>query len=192
MLITKTVGELLTNENDMKLLDSVSSSFQSPNPDIHSFIHEKVVQATRLKTSVTHLVFQIDSGKLDFVGFFTLAIKVIRIKSESLSSRERNLIKSFSYFDSENRCFNCPAILIAQFGRNFNADSDSISGADLMSLSLQKIAEAQKILGGKVVFLECEPIEKLIAFYQNQGFKLLDDSVLSRNDKELRQMYMIL
>lgn len=191
MLIIKTVNELLENENDRSLLNTVAETFQSPNPDIQSFIRDKVIQATNLKTSVTHLVFNADSLKLDLVGFFTLTLKVIRIRDRCLSNSVRRSIKIFSYFDGENDCYNCPAVLIAQFGRNFNKDSLSISGEDLMTLALQQVEKIQSIAGGKVVFLECEPNKKLIDFYEKQGFRLLDDKVLSNTDKELLQMYMI-
>lgn len=192
MLIIRTVNELLLDEKGTALLAASAGSFISPNPDIQDFIQEKVVQATKLKTSVTHLIFQTDSGKLDFIGFFTLALKVIRIRNNCLSNSEKKAIRAFSYFDAENDCFNCPATLIAQFGRNYNERSASITGEKLMNIAIKQVEKIQAIAGGKVVFLECEPIPKLIDFYQHQGFRLLDDSVLSRSDKELRQMYMIM
>ena len=81
------------------------------------------------------------------------------------------------------------AILVAQFGRNFDDNSASVSGSDLMTITLNQVKTALSYLSGKTVFLECEKEQKLIDFYKNQGFILLDNEVTSKNSKELLQMF---
>lgn len=62
-----------------------------------------------------------------------------------------------------------------------------------MDIALEQIQYIQGLIGGKTVFLECENNAKLIEFYESHKFKLLDiPSRLSKNDKELLQMYRIL
>lgn len=180
--------------SDEQLFDVLKNNFNSVNSDIEQFIKEKAIQAIKLKSAMTFLVFDTSKNIIDLVGYFTLSIKVLRISEKSLSKSEQKHIKIFSYYDEHNKCFNCPAFLIAQFGKNFNSLSVSISGSDLMNFTLQKILEAQKIIGGKLAFLECEKKEKLLNFYKEQGFKLLNsyDDKKSKNGKELLQLYRII
>ena len=42
---------------------------------------------------------------------------------------------------------------------------------------------------GKTVFLECEKKEKLVKFYEDCGFSLLDNISYSKDKKELVQMF---
>ena len=179
-------------DGDEALFTKMKEGFISLNKDIEIFIKEKAAVVARLKNAVTFLVLTVSGQSLDFVGYFTLSIKVLRIKSGSLSKTELKKIKSVSYYDGLNDCYNCPAILIAQFGRNYGEDSASINGSSLMHLAIDKIEDAQKIIGGRLIFLECEDNEKLIAFYQSQGFRLLDSTTAARNGKELLQMYTII
>lgn len=178
---------------DEELFDVLKNKFTSVNSDIEQFIKLKAEQASKLKSAMTFLVLDTSKNLLDFVGYFTLSIKVLRISEKSLSKSEQKHIKIFSYYDEYNKCFNCPAFLIAQFGKNFYSSSVSISGTDLMNFTLQKISEAQSIIGGKLAFLECKKNEKLINFYKEQGFKLLDSSnKKSTKGKELLQLYRII
>ena len=63
--------------------------------------------------------------------------------------------------------------LIAQIGKNYALPKECrISGGDLMSLSLDKLRAAQDLVGGKMVMVEREADrEKLLSFYQSNGFK---------------------
>ena len=179
-------------ERNSEILGVLVNDFRSPNSDIESFIKRNAVQSAMMKNSVTYLVLAEKDGCIDFVGYFTLSIKVLRIKSDDLSNTEKKRLRIFSYFDESNGCFNCPAILLAQFGRNFSEKSLSISGDDLMALALDKVYEAQGIIGGRILFLECEQREKLIDFYKSQGFRLLDGFSKSVSDVELRQMFRLI
>ena len=61
--------------------------------------------------------------------------------------------------------------LIAQLGRNFNpALSASIPGQELLSIACSKVREAQFIIGGKAVYIECASNPKLYNFYSASQF----------------------
>ena len=64
------------------------------------------------------------------------------------------------------------AYLIAQLSKNF-ADGRNmrITGEMLLRLALSKIVQLQDMAGGTVVFLEADNVDKLIAFYEANGFK---------------------
>ena len=53
-----------------------------------------------------------------------------------------------------------------------------------MKLACDKVIEAQNILGGKFVFIECEDKEKLKNFYESNGFVCFGKRNLEKDEKE--------
>ena len=109
-----------------------------------------------------------------------------------MSKSSQRIISRFGYYDDDSESYKIPAILVAQFGKNFSEASVSISGSDLMAITLHQVKNALSFLSGKTVFLESEKKEKLIDFYTENGFTVLDNEVLSKNKKELMQLYKLL
>lgn len=143
----------------------------------------------RLHQSSTYLVMSTDFA---LVGYFTLALKVLRVDASLLSKTESSKLQRFSLPDKVNNSFIVPAILIAQFSKNFNAGFATISGKNLMGIALEFVRSIQSQVGGLITFLECEPIEKLVDFYKSQGFRMLRQKIISKTDKELLQMYRLI
>ncbi|WP_294428369.1 hypothetical protein [uncultured Treponema sp.] len=187
------LDEILSYSDGEQFFNLLADSFSSLNADVEFFLKNKAVQSTKLRTSVTYIISKdISDSEIDFAGYFTLASKILRIPQAGLSNSEKKTLKLYSHFDETNDTYNCPAILLAQFGRNFNPNSQSITGQDLMEITLTQVRFIQSLIGGRTVFLECENKTKLIDFYQTHNFKLLDTPAhLSKNNKELFQMYRI-
>ena len=169
------------------LFRCVADSFASKNKDVESFLKSKAVQSSKLSTSSTYLVRSTDG--FDLLGYFTLALKMLTIKSCVLSSTQEKTIRRFGSFDAESDSYKLPAVLLAQFGRNFCEASASIDGKELMNSALKCIKTIFSLSSGKTAFLECEPSEKLIRFYERCGFSLLGNSSFSKDKKELVQMF---
>jgi len=187
------ISELLSMENGEQYFYSIAESFKSPNKDVETFLKAKAVQATKLNTATTYLVYkEISPIEIDLVGYFSLAMKMLTLKKSSLSSSKEKVISRFGYYDEDSDSYKVPAILVAQFGRNFDDESASVSGNDLMTITLNQVKTALSYLSGKTVFLECEKEQKLIDFYKEQGFILLDNEITSKNSKELLQMYRLI
>ena len=186
------LSQLLEMENGETYFASIAKTFKSSNRDVEDFLKKKAIQATKLKTATTYLVMKYSGIEIDLIGYFSLAIKVLSLKKFSLSSSSQKIIGRFGDYDDESESYKIPAILIAQFGRNFNVESVSISGADLMAITLYQVKNLFSFLSGKTVFLESEKKQKLIKFYIENGFTILDNEILSKNKKELTQLYKIL
>ena len=184
--------DLLATDGGEHSFEVVANSFKSKNADVELFLRQKAVQATKLSTAATYLISSYANKKFDLLGYFTLATKMLTLKQDSLTKTECKAISQFGYFDEESKSYKLPAILIAQFSRNFNTDPNSISGAELMDIALDKIRDILHSTSGKTVFLECEQIEPLVKFYIDNGFQPLGNTVLSKNNKELTQLYTIL
>ncbi len=188
---TNLLSNILKSTDGELLFALLSDSFISKNKDVEAFLKEKSCQSSKLYTSATYLVYNI-SEQTDLLGYFTLATKMLTIRPESLNSSQTKIIKRFVSLDSDTNTFRLPAVLLAQFGRNFSENSTSIKGLDLMKIAMERIERAVSLTSGKIAFLECEPSEKLVHFYESCGFRLLDNIVYSKTNKELIQMFRVI
>jgi hypothetical protein len=180
-------------ENGEEYFGLTVESFESPNKDVENFLKTKAVQATKLNTATTYLIYiEKNPVEFDLVGYFSLAMKMLTLKKTSLSKTSERVISRFGYYDEDSNSYKVPAVLVAQFGRNFNANSTSISGTNLMAITLKQVQNVLSFLSGKTVFLECEKEQKLIDFYKSNGFSVLDNEILSKDKKELMQLYRLL
>ena len=182
--------DLLETEDGELFHNVISSCFFSKNKDVEKFLKEKAVQSVKLCTSSTYLVISKENPN-DLLGYFSLATKMLTLKKVSLSKSTERTISRYGYYDEDSDSYKIPAILIAQFGRNFNESSKSISGADLMGITLRQVKTVLSFSSGKTVFLECEKKKILIDFYLDKGFIALDNEVISKDSKELKQMYRL-
>ena len=70
-------------------------------------------------------------------------------------------------------------------GKNYNNGYNKlISGDVLLKLALDKIKEAQDLMGGRYVFLECEDKDKLKEFYESNGFVCYDKRNLEKDERD--------
>ena len=80
------------NSDNPKLGESrllqVLSGFSCPrNPDVERFLKKSSIEFTKKNQSVTYLIFDINSMVL--VGYFTLALKPLTVKGETVSNTVR-------------------------------------------------------------------------------------------------------
>ena len=187
--IVRRLDALLKDERGEEIFCLLKKSFSSKNPDVEHFLKNSAVQSMKLHQSSTYLVMSPD---FDLVGYFTLALKVLRVDASLLSNKESSKLQRFSLPDKVNNSFIVPAILIAQFSKNRKAGLSTIAGKELMSITLDYVRSIQSQVGGLITFLECEPIEKLVEFYKSQGFRMLSQKIITKADKELLQMYRLI
>jgi len=75
--------------------------------------------------------------------------------------------------------------LIAQLGKNYADGCDKlIKGADLLQMACDEVRTAQRIIGGKMVYLECEDTPKLIDFYTSNGFREFSRRPLDKDEED--------
>ena len=116
-----------------------------------------------------------DSSIGDLVGYFTLAVKPVSIRLESISKTMAKKLSRVSILDVNTMTFNAAAYLIAQLGKNYSLPKEhQISGENLLRIAQETIADIQYSIGGVVEFLECEDNEFLLDFYAKNHFKQFD------------------
>ncbi|MCB6414247.1 N-acetyltransferase [Faecalimonas umbilicata] len=162
--------EMLDTYGEEKL-QAILSRFMCPqNTDVENFIQAKAIGFARQRIAMTYLVFS-DRECPELVGYFTLANKFVSITGTALSKTLKKRILKFSQYDGELDRFLVSMPLIAQLGRNFSSSlSASITGRELLEMACSKVQEAQFIIGGKTVYIECASNPKLYDFYSASQF----------------------
>lgn len=150
----------------------ILSDFSCPrNKDVEYFLKNRAIEFSKQKITQTQLVFLQYKQEMRFVAYYSLTNKTISVKDEGLSKSLRKRIAKFGTRDTVNKGFFLPAPLIAQLGKNFTDNlNEQISGDELLKMALDKIITVQLILGGKVVYIECEDVPRLLEFYSRNGF----------------------
>ena len=99
------------------------SDFSCPkNPDVEQFLKKSCVEFTKKNQSVTYLVHDMEDGVL--VAYFTIALKPLTVRDETVSNTVKKKIKRISEFDEQTKSYTMSAFLIAQLGKNYTNDAD--------------------------------------------------------------------
>lgn len=80
------------------------------------------------------------------------------------------------------------AFLLGQIGKNFSVENNPIKLSDILEEVYSVFSQARELIGGRVVFLECENNDKLIELYTRHEFKLLHTE--PQDDSGLLTMYI--
>ena len=158
------------NSDNPKLGESrllqVLSGFSCPkNPDVERFLKKSSIEFTKKNQSVTYLVFDVSS--MELVGYFTIALKPLTVRGETVSNTVKKKLMRVSELDEQSQTYTMSAYLIAQLGKNFkNGAEKKITGAELLELAWDIVEKMQYMGGGMVTFLEAESSERLLSFYQ--------------------------
>ena len=161
------------------------------NPDVERFLKKSSVEFTKKNQSVTYLVFDISSMVL--VGYFTLALKPLTVRGETVSNTVKRKLLRISEWDEKTDTYTMSAYLIAQLGKNYAGGRDKeISGKALIELAWMMIEKAQYMFGGMVTFLEAENEERLLSFYRDNRFSQFDTRQTTSDTDESHELVQLL
>jgi hypothetical protein len=182
----------MLGEDDVK---SILSSFSCPmNKDVEDFIRNKAIEFSKRGFAKTHLVFWVsdDQTEKEFVGYYTVASKVIKVEKKAVSKSVGKRLRAQGINSHDDNEYIVPAPLIGQLGKNY-ADGNNclISGNELLTLAVEKVKLVQNEIGGRFVYLECEEKEKLLEFYQQNGFRIFGKRLLDRDETGIDGEYLI-
>ena len=176
---------------ESRLLQVLSGFSCLRNPDVERFLKKSSVEFTKKNQSVTYLVFDISSMVL--VGYFTLALKPLTVRGETVSNTVKKKLLRVSEWDEKSDTYTMSAYLIAQLGKNFTNGADKkITGEELLALAWDKIKEIQYLGGGVVTFLEAENEEKLLSFYRDNRFSQFDIRQTASDTDESHELVQLL
>lgn len=151
---------------------AILSGFSCPlNDDVEYFLKTKAIEFARQRIAATHLVFASFQKKPVLVGYYALANKNLSIKANCLNSKLRSKMKRFGIYDEAYKCYDIAVPLIGQLGKNYQNDYNKlITGDELLKMACVRVYDVQRVMGGRLVYLECEDTEKLTDFYTRNGF----------------------
>lgn len=168
---------------------SILSEFSCPkNTEIEDFLHSNAIEFAKRKMSISYLVF---NDTQEFVGYFTLTHKMSSIPCDTLSKTSCKKLSMHSKLNENTLNYDVSAFLIAQFSKNYAVqDGNAITGDCLMDYVFDILFRIQHLVGGGVVFLECEEKQKLLDFYQNQNnrFKPYGERYSVKDNKKYIQL----
>lgn len=167
------VGDLLAGLGEAGV-GAILRGFECPlNSGVEDYVRNKAISFNIQGLAAAFLVgrpredpdqpFEID-------GFFALASKVLTLDDVTrLPRRLRDRLSRFGTRDESRGSLTLAMPLVAQLGRNF-AHEPRVSGHDLVDFACRKVVAAQRILGGRMVYLEAEDNARLLQFYSDNEF----------------------
>lgn len=165
----------------------ILSSFSCPlNPDVEHFLKHTAIEFSKQNISSTYIIFASYKEEYVLCGYYTLANKVFCISKDSLPNQNwKRRMAKFGQFDKTVQRYTISSPLIGQLGKNYtNGYNNLITGDELLKLALDKIRIMQSIVGGKIVYLECEDKEPLISFYESNGFVNFGKRTLDKDETD--------
>ncbi len=60
--------------------------------------------------------------------------------------------------------------LIGQLGRSTEYDKSFIDGKSMLQDCYDLIGSSRDIVGGRLILIECKPIDKVCQFYEDEGY----------------------
>lgn len=161
--------DLLQEFGEESVKQDFLANFSCPkNKDVEFFLKHKAILYERMDKSRTYIVISISEEGMRILGYFSLTSREIQFE-ENISNKSRKRILGTG-FEANSKI---SAILIGQFSKNYSNNSDIlITGKELFELAIHKAIQANRYIGGRIVYLECEDNPKLIEFYSNMGLDL--------------------
>lgn len=162
----------LIENNGEEFVQNWLENFSCPkNPDVENFLRKNSISFAKQYLSAVWLVFYEFNDEQIFVGYFALINKHFQIDLNNLSKTLAKRVQKFATFEEELNRYTVSAPLIGQLGKNFFNDYDKlITGDELLKIACETVKAGQKILGGRIVYLECEDTPQLVNFYERNGF----------------------
>ena len=156
-----------------------------PNPDVEKFLTKRsAIDFAKQSIAQTFLVYASYRGKNVLCGYFTIANKYIVVGSHSVSKTTARRLRKFAMPNISDDNLVIMAPLIAQLGKNYMNDYRKlITGDELLKMAIDKVSAAQRIIGGKVVYVECEEIDILKKFYEDNGFVIFGKRRLDKEER---------
>jgi len=187
--------DLVAQMEDKRLKELIEGFSCSLNKDVEDFIHSKAIEFEKQGLASTYLVFASYQDTMCLAGYFALAPKTFHIDlyTKRIGSSLRHRVNRFATYDEKLRKSIVTAPLIAQLAKNYTNNYDKlITGDELLKIACDTVKEAQLILGGRLVYLECEDTPSLVKFYQDNGFRFFGKRDLESVEKgKFKSKYLL-
>ena len=156
--------------------------------------HQRIAENNDIITDFqTDKLMEFDVSSMELVGYFTIALKPLTVRGETVSNTVKKKLMRVSELDEQSKTYTMSAYLIAQLGKNFkNGAEKKITGEELLELVWDIVEKMQYMGGGMVTFLEAENSERLLSFYQANRFQTFDTRQTATDSEEPHELVQLL
>jgi len=158
--------QIIGTEEEIDYLQAIQD-FNCQDKDVEKFLKLKALDFDKRNKSRTYLIIDGEQDKKMIVlGYYTITIKNLPF-AETVS---KSMIKRIDGYS--NNVNSAESILIGQLGKNYNY-RNNLSGSILLVHAMNTVYSIHNLAGCRIVFLECSDNEKIVKFYQDNGFVFL-------------------
>ena len=189
------LGDLLKTHNEEKIIaflnsfETINSDYAIGAADVQDFLRTKAIQFEKMGLSRTYFVMSTYRNIPFIAGYFSISNKPLTVSKKNFKALSMSLRKRLMGvgYKSEQDNYEIKGYLLGQLGKNYSdvaQKAKSIDGNRLLTLAYIEIKKAYDLVGGRVLYLECEDHYKVEEFYVNNGFKKME-ALRSKNDQTI-------
>lgn len=178
------LGEIVEKYDNKKIEDAFKKFSCQREEDLEDFLIRKAITYEKADIGKTYLCVdkeRLDGGEFIVLAYFTLAQRAVDI-SDLPKKRKRKVLGEYP---GRDQIKTVSAFLIGQLGRGDDCSKEELSGQQILNECYHAISLAARIVGGKLVILECREY-MFDKFYEKQGFKKLYEKL---NEENLYTLY---
>lgn len=133
--------DMLERRGEKETKQFLSTFYCPMNKDVEGFLKNTAIVFEKQGISATYLIFASVKEHMEFIAYFTLAMKTITISSShiAISKTTKKRIVRFATFDNILNKYVMATPLIGQLGKNYrNRLNKTISGDELLEIACKK------------------------------------------------------
>ncbi len=166
--------DLLNDFGEEIVSEKLASFYCARNQDVEKFIKLNAIRFEKTHNARTYLIFDEENMTKGILGYISLSFKEVILQPETKENKsEVKRLNGISKNAEDVKVF-----LLGQLGKNDSVENDELDLSRILDLVYEVILSAQKLVGGRVLLLECQNIPKLIKAYEGCGFKILQTQKL--------------
>ncbi|KKC23143.1 hypothetical protein [Streptococcus dysgalactiae] len=175
--IVFSLGELLEGGiTEESLLPSFNAFKCEREKDLEVFLQQRAVTYDKSNLGKTSLIIDKEdyecNNRFSIMAFFTIGQTSLDIENLSINKRKKLL----GQVPGRDRLKSYPAYLIGQLGRSDYFTSKDIDGDTILNECYSEIRKVQRIIGGRLLLLECRK-HMFNKFYEKKGYVKLSEEL---------------
>ena len=159
--------EIFGTSQEIDFLNAIEK-FECQDKDVENFLKLKSVDFDKRNKSRTYLIVDKEHiiGDIIILGYYTITLKNLPFAGNV----SKSMIKRIDGYS--NNINSAESVLIGQLGKDYNYRS-ALSGISLLKYAMDTVYSIHELAAGRIVFLECLDNDKVVRFYQDNGFIFL-------------------
>lgn len=153
----------------------------SKNSDLQDFLHDQAMTFESHLRSRTYIY--LDNETKEIAAYFTVAVNTLH--TDGISSEVILLLDGY-----KDDIQTIPCFLIGQVGKSDKYETFKI-GNYILADAVEKIDEAQRLLGGRFILLDAINDPKLIEFYQQNTFIPIEENAIAESIQMIKPYFEI-